>query len=147
MIVMVALILLAQSDIPHVEVDFTTQRAGDWKGKSFAEIIPADTIKRIVLLRQSTFGLNSGLSIGQAEYDAFFAHTLQSKEPAKDWALGGNEGTRAEFMVLTKKGELFRIEIISDGSLEGSPNAIFIFGEGRGARIAVKDFKYPDRKK
>ena len=143
MIAVVVLILLAHSDIPHIEVDFTTQRALDWKGKRFAEIIPADTIKRIVLLRQSA----SGLSRGQADYDAFFAHNLQSKETAADWGLGGNERTRAEFMVLTKKGELFRIEIISDGSPEGSPNAIFIFGEGRGARIAVKDFKYPDRTK
>jgi hypothetical protein len=35
------------ADAPKVELDFNVMRAGDWKGKRFNEIVPADQIKQI----------------------------------------------------------------------------------------------------
>jgi hypothetical protein len=75
------------------------------------------------------------------------AHLLESKEPARDCVLGGNEGTRAELVVLTKEGEVFHIEVIGMAGTPPAPGAIIVFGKSRGARIDVKGFKYPERKK
>ena len=59
--------LLAQ--IPHVELDYGTMAARDGKGKRFAQIIPADKIKRVIRLRESGFARDPRNP--QADYDAF----------------------------------------------------------------------------
>ena len=146
MILAMTLILLAQSEVPHVEVNFTTLGAGDWKARRFSEIVPAETIKRIVRFRESGFATGPSTVEEQRAYDALFAHLFASNETAGDWGLGGNESTRAELMVLTKAGELIHLKIVGVLGTE-SASAILIHGGGRGARIRVKDFKYSGRKK
>jgi hypothetical protein len=131
--------LLAQ--IPHVELDFDSMIAKDWKGKRFGQIIPADAIKRLVRLRESGFARDVWNQ--QADYDALIAYLMESKETARDWALGGDEGTKAELIVLTKDDKLFQIEVIFAGP---TPRAVFIHGKGAAARIDVKGFKYPEKK-
>jgi hypothetical protein len=91
------------ADTPKVELDFGSWGSGEWKGKRFAEILPADSIKRIVRIGESGFAGHTGRQGEQAAYDALIAHLLESKEPARDCVLGGNEGTRAELVVLKKR--------------------------------------------
>ena len=135
------------ADAPKVELDFNVMRAGDWEGKRFNEIVPADQIKQIGRLTERGFGGDPGRSGEQAAYDALLAHLLESPVAAHDWSLGGNEGPLAELFVLTKDGRLLHIEVIGGVGDANSPTAIIIHAKGHGARIDVKDFKYPERKK
>jgi hypothetical protein len=142
----IALLLTPPAEVPHVERDFSEMQAGGWKNRRFSEIIPADTIKRVVRESESGFARNAGRDGEQAAYDAFLAHLLDSHETANDWALGGNERTMGQLVVLTKGGDLFFIEIIGGGVPARPPHAIFVHGKGAGARIEVKNFAYPDKK-
>jgi hypothetical protein len=135
------------ADAPMVELDFNVMRAGDWKGKRFNEIVPADQIKQIGRLTERGFGRDAGPLGEQAAYDALLTHLLESPVAANDWSLGGNEGPLAELLVLTKDGRLLHIEVIGTAGVAKSPTAIIIHAKGHGARIDVKDFKHPERKK
>jgi hypothetical protein len=113
--------LLAQ--IPHVELDFDSMIAKDWKGKRFAQIIPADAIKRLVRLRESGFARDVWNQ--QADYDALIAYLMESKETARDWALGGDEGTRRNLSCSRKTTSSSR----SKSSSQGLHHARFSFME------------------
>ena len=112
------------ADAPKVELDFTSMGALDWEGKRFNEIVPADQIKRIVRLRESGFARGSDAPGDQADYDALFVHLLDSTVPATGWALGGNEGTQAELVILTKEGDILRVEVTGTFGTPSSPTAI-----------------------
>jgi len=114
---------------------------------SNTEIVPADQIKQIGRLTEKGFGRDAGPSGEQAAYDALLTHLLESPVAANDWSLGGNEGPLAELLVLTKDGRLLHIEVIGTAGVAKSPTAIIIHAKGHGARIDVKDFKHPERKK
>jgi hypothetical protein len=58
------------ADTPKVELDFGSWGSGEWKGKRFAEILPADSIKRIVRISESGFAGHTGRQGEQAAYDA-----------------------------------------------------------------------------
>ncbi len=132
--------------VPKVELDFNLMRAGDWKGKRFNEIVPADQIKQIGRLTENGFARGTHASAEQAAYDAFLTHLLESPVVASDWSLGGNERRLAELLVLTKDGRLLHIEVIGTAGVANSPTAIIVHAKGHGARINVKDFMYPDQK-
>jgi hypothetical protein len=108
---------------------------------------PKVQIKRIVRLAEKGFARDPGASGEQADYDALVAHLLGSKETAAGWSLGGNEVTQAELAILTKEGEILRVEVIGTLGASPSPTAILLHGKGRGARINVKGFKHPERRK
>ena len=128
------------ADVPKVELDFNLMRAGDWKGKRFNEIVPADQIRQIGRLAEYGFARGTDASGEQAAYDAFLTHLLESQVVARDWSLGGNEGRLAELLVLTKDGRLLHIEVIGTAGVANSPTAIIVHAKGHGARIDVRDF-------
>ena len=137
--------------MPSVEVDFTSMEALEWSGRRLAEIVPPDSIKRIILTQESTWlseqFRNATPAKTQSIYDALLAHFFASKEKAGNWQLGGNERTLAELMILTANGEMFRLEIVGTiGNGKEKPSAIFIHGRNKGARFKVKDFKFPNPK-
>jgi hypothetical protein len=146
MILAISVSTLLLSQAPHVELDFNAMGAGDWKGKWFHGIVPARAIERVVRVTESGFARDAGCSDEQADYDAPLAHLLDSTAVATDWALGGNEGRLAHLLVITREGEILRIEVLGTPATPSSPTAILIHGKGRRARINVKDFKHPDRK-
>lgn len=134
------------SPLPIVELNFTTQRAGNWNGKRFRDIIPPKTIQRIIRIRESGFpelthkGLDANEATTQAGYDSFLAHLFASTEKAKVWGLRAEEHTLAELMVLTTDGQLFHIEIVK-GMIGENSCAILIYGQNKGARIEVSNFQ------
>lgn len=142
-ICLAAIMLAPPGNAPKVELDFNVMQAGDWQGKRFNEILPADQIKQIGRLREMGFSRDSGAE-EQAAYDALLTHLLESTITANDWSLGGNEGPMAELLVLNKDGQILHIEVIGTARV---PTAIIVHGKGHGARINVKDFKYPGQKK
>jgi hypothetical protein len=70
-----------------------------------------------------------------------------SPATASDWSLGGNEGPNTELLVLTREECLLHNEVIGTVGFPTSPSSIIIDGRGHGARINVKDYKHPGRKK
>ena len=125
--------LLARA--PHVEPDFSVMSSDDWMEERSNKIFPADQIRRIVRVGERGFGRDSGPSGEQADYDALFAHLLDSTATATGRVLGGNEGTLAGLAALAEVGEILRIEAVGTPGTPSSPTAILVHGEGRVARI------------
>jgi hypothetical protein len=147
MILAISFATLLLSQAPKVELDFNSMGAGDWRGKRFNDIVPARTIKRVVRVTESGFARDAGRSGEHADYDALLAHLLESTATATDRALGGNEGRLADLLVITREGEILCSEVVGTPATPSSPTAFLIRGRGRGARIDVRDFQHPDRKK
>ena len=136
----------AEPPLPRVELEFNLMGARDWQGKRFTEIIPVDTIRRVVRFRESGFSTRSKVAADQGDYDALLAHLVDSAETASDWGLSADEATLAKLVILSKDGELFRVEVVGKLGAMRTPSAILLHGKGHGARINVKDFKYPEVK-
>jgi hypothetical protein len=147
MILAISFTTLLLTQAPHVELDFHSMGSGNREGKRFAEIAPVDQNKRIVRVNETGFARDSGPLGEQAAYDALVAHLLDSKATAKGWALSADEARLADLFILTKEGEILCIEVVGTSVSASSPNAILIHGKGRGARISVRGFKHPDRKR
>lgn len=141
------LLLLAStaiSETPAVEFGFASRSAHAWKDKRFRDIIPPDTVKRIVFLNgwvwprpevKPTRG-----ELTQAGWNALVAHLFAADETAKDFGLGANEHRFAEMIILTSDGQLFHLELVGPMA----PAAVLVDGEGNGARIDIKNFTFSE---
>ena len=147
MILAISLTTLLLTQAPDVELDFHSMGSGNREGKRFAEIAPVDQNKRIVRVNETGFARDAGPSSEQAVSDALLAHLLDWRATAKSWALSADAARLADLFILTKEGEILCIEVVGTSVSPISPTAILIHGKGQGARINVRGFKHPDRKK
>lgn len=118
-------------ELPKVERDYNIIRAGDRAGKTFAELIPPASVQKIVLT------LNRGL---KAPFDADRLMNDLFKKPtaAKDWGLRATESTIAEFAIVTKKGDFYRVEVLRDALTRGGEvTAALLYGKGFACRFAL----------
>ncbi len=110
------------------------------EGKTLAEIIPPDTIKRIVI--KMTSGALEGCD-NPANDDALFSHLYNANEKAEDFVLAANEMSVAEFLVFQKDGTMFSFEIIGGHATRGKPQAVLITGPSWSARVPIIGFELP----
>jgi hypothetical protein len=126
----------APAELPKVERDFTTL-GGDHTGKTLAVLIPPESIQRIILTHDH--GLGSAVGPGvKTEFDPDELLGRLFKSPAKSqrWGLRATESTAAEFLVITKKGEVFRLEILCDRlTQKGAVTGLLVYGKGFACRF------------
>jgi hypothetical protein len=110
--------------------------AGEQSGKQLKEIIDPDKIASIALIKDR--GKDSPIAEGfrpQWSSNGLLQKAFSGEEAAKDWGLSATESSYADYAIITKKGELYLVEVICDLTRGSAPTAILIRGSGFGCRI------------
>jgi hypothetical protein len=137
----------AAEHCPRVELDARewakhdfkiTMAAEEWKGRRLREIVAPSSISRVIRVRESGFASGND-ALAQERCDALMENLIRSKETAKDYAWLALERPLTSFVLLTKDGKPYHIEVL--GMLDKHVSSINTSGEGKGARIEVKGFK------
>ena len=124
------------SALPAVSEEYTQMAAGVHSGKRLNEIIEPEDVSSIGLIENR--GKGSPIAPGfrpQWKSDELLQSAFTNTQGAKDWALSANEGSYARYAIITKKGELFLLEIVCDQMKGGVPTALLLHGRGFGCRI------------
>jgi hypothetical protein len=134
-----------------VETDYLlNQKAGNWDGQRFKQIIPQHKIKRIILLKQAEdlldyVAMTPAVDRQQERqmcYESLFDRFEASSQKGEMVSMNKDEWGLAELILITDSGEAIYLEIvgvsgrIENGSVVGNHIAgILIHGPGKGVRI------------
>ena len=134
---------VAQGDsgLPKVEKDFSVidplRDFGADDGKSFATMIPPKFIKRIILLHDHGFDAEQKI---RTDADRLFAQLVTSEVRSKPWGLDALERTVAECVVVTKKGDIFRVTVLSQlPNAKGAVTGVLLYGKGFSRRFDFRE--------
>ena len=138
----------AGTPIPPIETaqdTFSERIPNEWAGRTFSEILPPQGIKHILLLDDAAFRNPFFLPKPSAQetqdyYIQLFEHLERSGEKTSAPGLADNEMTRAQFAVITKSGDVLRVQALSKGGPE-AVSSVLISGHGIEARINIEDFQ------
>jgi hypothetical protein len=122
---------------------FSSGTSNKWVGHSFREIIPPDDVKNVILFDDRSQNLLSPKKSPQEiknYYNRLFDYLEQSDQKAENAFLAGNEGTRAQFAVITSSGNVLRIQALSKMG-PGGVSSVLFSGHGKETRIDIKDFQ------
>jgi hypothetical protein len=126
----------APAEVPKVERDFTVV-GGEHPVKTLAMLIPPESIQRIILTHDH--GIGSPIAPGvktEFDPDELLSRSLKSPAKSQRWGLRATESTVAEFLVITKKGDLFRLEILCDRlTQKGAVTGLLVYGKGFACRF------------
>lgn len=143
---MLTVVLLAAADepaptLPPIERDFTVISPTKKAGQPLATLIPPASIARIVLTRSWTTGAPTAKP--ELTPEELIAHAFKSSTKGQNWGLLATERTGSEFILLTKKGEFYRMEVLYDSMRLKGASALLIYGKGFSCRydlnLAKKD--------
>ena len=125
-----------ESGLPKVEKDFSVIEVPATlpdEGMTFAAMIPPKSIKRIILLHDHGFDAEQRV---RADPDQLFAEVIKSQVRSTPWGLDAMERTVAECLIVTKKGEVFKVTAVG---FAGSPTAavtgVLLYGKGFSRRF------------
>jgi hypothetical protein len=125
-------------DLPAIE-NYNYMHAGDWKGRKFNEIIPHAEIERILVLKQALIGgLKRNIS-ERSDFQDLISYLLASDVKAVDKGWLATESTASTFIIITKNGQIYYFEILSEASKGIS--AVTMNGPGKGARFGLEGYK------
>jgi hypothetical protein len=136
------------AQLPKVERDFNGPARVDQTGKTLAEIIPPLSVGRVILTHNH--GVDTVRTPGRKpEYDSdeLVAQFFRSPAKAERWGLRATERTLAEFLILTKDGEVYRLEVLQEHSSSGPVTGGILNGKGLRCRFTVAPPADKERKK
>ena len=110
--------------------------AGVHLGKRLNEIIKTEDVSSISLIENR--GKGSLIAKGFCPHwksDELLQSAFTTTHGAENWALSATEGSYARYALITKKGELFLLEVVCDQMKGGVPTALLMHGQGFGCRI------------
>lgn len=125
------------TSLPRAERNYNQMQPGDWAGRRFRDIIPPADVKRIIVLSESSNSLRGKDDLTQRDYDATIAELMASEVKAKEVSRDDMEGKLATIILLTKAGQVYRLEIL--GKLGTSISAVTLNGPGKGVRLEVNE--------
>ena len=128
------------SALPAVSEEYSQMVAGVHSGKRLNEIIKPEDVSSIGLIENR--GKVSPIAKGfrpQWDSDGLVRSAFESTQGAKDWSLSATEGRYARYALITKKGDLYLLEVVCDQMKGGAPSAILLHGRGFGCRINLPD--------
>jgi hypothetical protein len=127
----------AFAELPKVERDFTTVGDGDHTGKTLAALIPPGSVQRIILTHDH--GLGSTVAPGvktEFDPDELLGSAFRSRAKSQRCGLRATESTAAEFLLVTKKGDVFRLEVLCDRlTKKGAVTGLLVYGKGFACRF------------
>ena len=137
--VVVCIVLITQGHLfalPAVSEDYSQMAAGIHSGKRLNEIIKPEEVSSISLIENRGKGVPIARGFRpQWKSDELLQSAFTNTQGAKDLALSATEGSYARYALITKKGELFLLEVVCDQMKGGVPSALLLHGRGFGCRI------------
>ena len=138
----------ARTPIPPVETIVNSVSgstiSNQWSGRTFSEILPPGQIKTILLLDDSVFQNlylpKPTAQETQSYYNQLFNHLECSTRKTGVPYLADNEMTRAQFAVINRSGDIFRIQALSKMG-PGAVSSLLISGHGLETRMDITDFQ------
>lgn len=130
-------VLLAEASepgLPEIERDYTVVSPTKKTGQPLAILIPPASIARIILVKRLTTSKGAPRANSEVNPDELFVQAFKSPAKARDWGLLATERTASEFVLVTKKGELYRVEILNDLRSKGEATALLVYGKGFSCR-------------
>jgi hypothetical protein len=133
--------------LPHVELDpgewatcpsYGTMAGKEWNGHPLREIVSPSSISRIIRVRDDGFDSKND-EVTEQRYNSLMTHLFQSDEQSRDFGLLALERPVATFVLLTRSSDVY--EIVVQETIDRQVSSIYIGGQGKGARIEVKEFK------
>lgn len=134
------LIHAAETDLPKVERDFTVVSPTQKAGKPLAELIPPASVARLIISsnRLNRSPIRSGVKT-EFDPDKLIAHAFNSQAKGRNWGLLATERSASEFLIVTKNGDIYRLEVLCD--LKGAVTALHLYGKGFACRY---DLHFPE---
>jgi hypothetical protein len=138
-----ACLMLAQaqlSALPPVSEEYSQMAAGMHTGKPLNEIINPEDVSSIGLIENR--GKGHPITAGfrpQWDSNELIQAAFSSKEKAQDWAQRATEGSYARYALVTKKGDLYLLDILCDQIRGNGPTALILRGRGFGCRINLPE--------
>jgi hypothetical protein len=126
------------SALPAVSEDYSQMAAGAHSGKRLNQIINPEDVSSISMIENR--GKGGFIAPGffpQWNSDELIQNAFVNTELAENWGLSATERTYARYALITKKGDLFLLEVVCDSMTRGAPTALLLHGRGFGCRIKL----------
>ena len=136
-ILLVTLMVHAQAaaKLPKVERDFNGPARVDRIGKGLTEIIQPGSVRRVILTHNHGVGLaRPGGDKPEFDPDELVGQFFKSPTKAERWGRRAMERSLAEFLILTKDGEVYRLEVLRE---HGPVTAGLLYGKGLACRFGA----------
>lgn len=141
--VICAFLMLLQdrlSALPAVSEDYTHMAAGVHAGKRLNEIIKPEDVASIGLIENR--GKGSPIADGfrpQWDSNGLVRSAFESTQRATDLALSASESSYAKYALITKKGDLYLLDVVCSWDAGNAPTALLLHGRGFGCRIDLQN--------
>lgn len=123
----------ADERLPTVEDDFHKMAAGKHAGRSMKDLVDPALLQRVVLLeRFSRSSKKAGADVDANEaMRILFAETGS----AKDLGLLAEERSAAKFLLITKAGDIYFVDVLQRSFVGKEQLAFLVRGKGFGCRF------------
>lgn len=120
----------AEPALPKIERDFRVVSPTKKAGQPLAQLIPPESITRIILANSRTYGNPRT----EFDPDELIARAFKSSTKGSIWGLLATERTASEFLIVTKKGDIYRLVVLCDRRQKGAVAALLVYGKGFSCR-------------